>query len=158
MGSRPSGLPDAVNQTISETSGQIAAALQYLGYVGRCSFDHLVLGDPTGDFTIRFTECNGRWGGTSTPMQLIDRVVTGPRPPYRAQDLQHEGLVDLTFAEILSRVGSQVFDHRAQRGRFIFYNVGPLPLHGKLDVAAIGATQAEAEEALLVDLPRALGL
>ena len=158
VGSRPSGLPPAVNRAIGETSGRVASALQSLGYIGRCSFDHLVLGDPNGDFTIRFTECNGRWGGTSTPMHLIDRVVTGPRPPYRAQDFRHDRLTDLSFFEILDRVGSEVFDHRTQRGRFIFYNVGPLPLHGKLDVAAIGATQAEAEQALLADLPRCLGL
>ena len=158
VGSRPSGLPPAVNRIIGETSGRIAAALQFLGYVGRCSFDHLVLGDPNRDFTIRFTECNGRWGGTSTPMHLVDRVVTGPRPPYRAQDFQHDRLADLRFVDILDRVGSEVFDRRTQRGRFIFYNVGPLPLHGKLDVTAIGATQAEAEQSLLVDLPRCLGL
>ena len=158
VGSRPSGLPSSVHRTINETAGRVAAALQFLGYVGRCSFDHLVLGDPHGDFTIRFTECNGRWGGTSTPMHLVDRVVTGPRPPYRAQDFQHDRLANLSFFEILDRVGSEVFDHRTQRGRFIFYNVGPLPLCGKLDVTALGSTQAEAEQALLADLPRCLGL
>ena len=158
VGSRPTGLPRAVNQAIGEASEKVASALQFFGYVGRCSFDHLVLGDPAGDFTIRFTECNGRWGGTSTPMHLVDRVVTGPRPPYRAQDFQHERLADFSFFEILDRVGSEVFDHRTQRGRFIFYNIGPLHLHGKLDVTAIGTTQAEAEQALLADLPRCLGL
>lgn len=158
VGSRPSGLPAAVNNAIAEASEKVAAALQHLGYVGRCSFDHLVLGDPEDHFTIRFTECNGRWGGTSTPMHLVDRVVTGPRPPYRAQDFQHERLADFSFFEILDRVGSDVFDHQTQRGRFIFYNVGPLSLHGKLDVTAIGSTQAEAEQALLAELPRCLGL
>lgn len=158
VGSRPSGLPSVVNETISEAAGQVAAALQHLGYVGRCSFDHLVLGDPHGDFTIRFTECNGRWGGTSTPMHLVDRVVAGPRPLYRAQDFQHDRLVNLSFSEILERVGADVFDHHTQRGRFIFYNVGPLSRHGKLDVTAIGTTQAEAEQALLADFPRCLGL
>ena len=91
-------------------------------------------------------------------MYLVDRVVAGPRPPYRAQDFQHDKLANLSFFEILERVGSEVFDHHTQRGRFIFYNVGPLCRHGKLDVAAIGATQAEAEQALLADLPRCLGL
>lgn len=158
VGSRPSGLPPAVNRTIGDTSGCVAAALQSLGYVGRCSFDHLVLGDPNGDVTIRFTECNGRWGGTSTPMHLVDRVVAGPRPPYRAQDFQHDRLTDLSFFDVLDRVGAEVFDHRTQRGRFIFYNVGPLRRHGKLDVIAIGTTQAEAERALVEDLPRCLNL
>ena len=35
---------------------------------------------------------------------------------------------------------------------------GPLAESGKLDVIAIGETQAEAEQALLADLPRRLAL
>ena len=79
VGSRPSTLPAAVNRALADAGRRVAAALQALGYVGRCSFDHLVLGDPHAEFTLRFTECNGRWGGTSTPMHLVDRVVSGPR-------------------------------------------------------------------------------
>ena len=158
VGSRPSTLSDRVNRTLAHAAQRVATALQTLGYVGRCSFDHLVLGDPHGDFTVRFTECNGRWGGTSTPMFLVDRVVEGARPPYRAQDFVHPDLADLDFSEILARVGDAVFDHRTQRGRYIFYNVGPLRRHGKLDVVALGPTQAEAEQALGDELPRLLGL
>ena len=158
VGSRPSTLPARVNQALATASGQVAGALQALGYVGRCSFDHLVLGDPHTEFTVRFTECNGRWGGTSTPMHLVDRVVAGPRPRYRAQDFVHERLLSVGFSELLERVGRDVFDSRTQTGRYIFYNVGPLAGCGKLDVIALGATQAEAELAMLVDLPRLLGL
>ena len=158
VGSRPSTLPDRVNRTLARAGQQVAEALQALGYVGRCSFDYLVLGDAHHDFTVRFTECNGRWGGTSTPMRLVERVVDGPRPPYRAQDFVHPRLADLDFAELLERVGDAVFDHRTQRGRYVFYNVGPLSEFGKLDVIALGTTQAEAEQALLADLPRVLGL
>ena len=158
VGSRPSTLPDRVNQTLAHTAQRVATALQTLGYVGRCSFDHLVLGDPNGDFTVRFTECNGRWGGTSTPMLLVDRVVRGARPPYRAQDFVHPNLAGLDFSAILASVGDAVFDHRTQRGRYIFYNVGPLRQHGKLDVVALGSTQDEAEHALSHELPRLLGL
>ena len=158
VGSRPSTLPAPVNRTLAASSGQVAGALQALGYVGRCSFDHLVLGEPRGEFTVRFTECNGRWGGTSTPMHLVDRVVAGPRPRYRAQDFVHERLLSVTFGELLERVGADAFDARTQTGRYIFYNVGPLAGCGKLDVIALGATQAEAEQAMLADLPRLLGL
>ena len=152
VGSRPSTLPIAVQETIETAARDVAGALQHLGYVGRCSFDHLVIGEPTGDFTIRFTECNGRWGGTSTPMHLVDRVVRGARPPYRAQDFQHDRLIDWGFREIRDRLGSTLFDHATQTGRYILYNVGPL------DVVALGDTQAEAEQALLADFPRRLGL
>ncbi len=158
VGSRPSTLPAPVNRALADASRQVAGALQALGYVGRCSFDHLVLGDPRAEFTVRFTECNGRWGGTSTPMHLVDRVVSGPRPRYRGQDFVHERLQGLGFGELLERVGRHAFDAGAQTGRYIFYNVGPLAGHGKLDVIALGETQAEAEQALLADLPRLLGL
>ena len=117
-----------------------------------------MLGDPHAEFTVRFTECNGRWGGTSTPMHLVDRVVSGPRPRYRAQDFVHERLLSSSFGELLERVGGDAFDARTQTGRYIFYNVGPLSGCGKLDVIALGATQVEAEQAMLSDLPRLLGL
>ena len=158
VGSRPSTLPAPVNRVLEDASREVAAALQALGYVGRCSFDHLLLGDPEGDFTVRFTECNGRWGGTSTPMHLVDRVVSGPRPPYRAQDFVHDGLRSASFGDVLERAGGEAFDARTQAGRFIFYNVGPLRDCGKLDVIAVGATQADAERAMTDDLPRLLGL
>ena len=99
VGSRPSTLPVPVNRAVAEAAVRVATALQQLGYVGRCSFDHLVLGDLEAGFTVRFTECNGRWGGTSAPMHLVDRVVSGPRPPYRAQDIVLPRLAGVSFDE-----------------------------------------------------------
>ena len=158
LGSRPSTLPDRVNETLAHASVKVAIALQSMGYVGRCSFDLLVLGDPDGDFEARFTECNGRWGGTSTPMHLVDRLVGHPRPVYRAQDFVHEGLRGAALDDVLAAVGDELFDPRTGRGRYIFYNVGPMARSGKLDVIALGASPEDADEALVVGLPRCLGL
>ena len=159
VGSRPSTLPAAVNRRLAQAARRVAAALQALGYAGRCSFDHLVLGDLDGDFRIRFTECNGRWGGTSTPMHLVDRLVTrtrGRRPPYRAQDVTARHLVGARFDQVLELAGGEAFDPASGAGRFIFYNVGPLTAVGKLDVIALGETQAAAERAMEEDLPALL--
>jgi hypothetical protein len=158
MGSRPSTLSVEVNGQLAESSLVVAGALQTLGYVGRCSFDFLVVGDPDGEFEIRFTECNGRWGGTSTPMALLDRLFTDGRPPYRARDFIHPDLVGIPFAELLSQVGDQAWDRESGEGRFLFYNTGPLKSFGKLDVIALGTSQAEADAALEEDLPRLWGL
>ena len=159
VGSRPATLPQAVNDAAGEGSLAVALALQSLGYVGRCSFDFVLVGDPEGDFQLRFTECNGRWGGTSIPMTFMDRLMAGrPRPPYRAQDFIHSELVGAEFSDLVAQVGDEAFDVRTGTGRFIFYNTGPLELHGKLDVIAMGETQQEAETALEEDLPRILGL
>jgi len=158
VGSRPSTLPDAVNQDLATGALMVATALQELGYVGRCSFDHLVTGDPTGNFQTVFTECNGRWGGTSTPMSLLDRLLHGPRPAYRAQDVVFPELIGASFQDLLELVGDLSFDAESGRGRFIFYNLGPMHGHGKLDVISIGIDQADAEHGVLEVLPKRLGL
>ena len=166
VGSRPSTLPDKVNDRLGAASLKVAAGLQALGYVGRCSFDFLVVGNVSDDFAIRFVECNGRWGGTSTPMALLDRLLErqdnrpagNPRPPYRAQDFVNPGLVGAPIGDILAAVGEDLFDPKTGKGRFVFYNVGPLDVFGKLDVIALGRSQDAAEAAVEEDLPRLLGL
>ena len=150
VGSRPS--THAINERLIEASVRVATELQELGYVGRCSFDFIV----SEDGEPRFTECNGRWGGTSIPMSLVDRLIGGERPPYRAQDYVHTTLEGASFQDILRRVGDDLYDPETRRGRFVFYNVGPLARSGKLDVIALGATVAEAEEALVSGLARRL--
>ena len=158
VGSRPTTLPPPVNRVLAEAAIRVATALQHLGYVGRCSFDHLILGDPEADFTVRFTECNGRWGGTSAPMHLVDRVVPGPRPSYRAQDIVHPQLVGVSFEDLVAAFGDHLFDHRTGNGRYLLYNVGPLQRFGKLAVVALAGTQAEADEAIQYELPNHLGI
>jgi len=158
LGSRPSLLPREINETLVTASIRVAVGLQELGYVGRCSFDFIVVDCPSNDFRVKFVEANGRWGGTSTPMRLVDRIVKGPRPAYRAQDFMDHGLIGVSFPEILKRVGDDLYDPASGKGRFVFYNVGPLTRSGKLDVIALGRTPDEAEEALGSDLPRLLGL
>ncbi len=163
VGSRPSQLPEPVHRRLAAAGMRIATVLQQLGYVGRCSFDHLVLGDPQGDCALRFTECNGRWGGTSTPMHLVDRaaieVGARPRRPvYRAQDIVSPQLVGLPFDEVLRRVGEAVYRPGSGRGRFAFYNPGPLAGFGKFDAIALGGDSAAADRALEVELPALLGI
>jgi hypothetical protein len=158
LGSRPSTMPERVNRMLGDASLAVATALQSLGYIGRCSFDFILVPAVDGGTAAKFTECNGRWGGTSTPMHLVDRLVAGERPAYRAQDYMHGSLVGLPFGEVLARVGDALYDPATGRGRYIFYNVGPLARNGKLDVIALGATAAEADERIHDDLPRRLGV
>jgi len=158
VGSRPSMLPDAVNRELETAALMVGAALQELGYVGRCSFDHLVTGDPHGEFQVVFTECNGRWGGTSTPMSLLDRLLQGPRPTYRAQDVVFPELIGARLPDLLELLGDLMFHTETGQGRFILYNLGPLDGHGKFDVISIGSDQEDAEHGMLEILPERLGL
>ena len=157
VGSRPTTLPARVTGVLADAAVRVATALQQVGYVGRCSFDHLVLGDPETDFTIHFTECNGRWGGTSAPMHLVDRVVSGPRPPYCARDIVSPQLIGTSFEDLAVVFGDQLFDHRTGRGQYLLYNVGPLQRYGKVGVLALAGSQTEADTALQYDLPDLLG-
>ncbi len=154
VGSRPSALPSEVEQAIVSQSGRVAAVLQGLGYVGRCSFDHLVL--PRG--RVVFTECNGRWGGTSTPMNLVDRLHPEGRPPYQAQGFVHRDLVGLSFQELSARMGDSLRDRGVDAGRFLLYNVGPLERFGKFDVVAVGSSREHVDQLMNEELPGRLGL
>ncbi len=154
LGSRPARFDSATIERIGRASLVVAEAFQALGYHGRCSFDLLVVGE--GD--IYFTECNGRWGGTSTPMHLVDRIFPGQRPLYRAQDFMSEALVGLPFLDLVERFGESLYDRSSGQGRYLLYNVGPLVDRGKFDVIALGERQAEVDRAIEEDIPRLLGL
>ena len=63
QGSSKSDLPGSLSQEIVNSSWQLAELFQRLGYVGRCSFDLILVGDNLGSCRPEFIECNGRWGG-----------------------------------------------------------------------------------------------
>ncbi len=157
LGSRPSTLPEPVNTAIGDASLAISAVFQSLGYTGRCSFDFIVDGDLDGEFHARFTECNGRWGGTSTPMYLTDRLMRD-RPHYIAQDYKDSNLAGAEFNDLVKGLASHLWRAETGEGRFILYNVGPLKNDGKFDVISIGQNPEEAWEGVLEIIPRALGL
>jgi hypothetical protein len=147
-----------VNRSLGSSALQVAAALQELGFAGRCSFDHLVTGELEGNFEVVFSECNGRWGGTSTPMSLLDRIKPGPRPSYRAQDVLLPKLAGAKLQDLLRPLDELLFRTDSGQGRFVLYNVGPLAGHGKFDVISIGTDPEDAERGVLEILPKRLGL
>jgi len=151
LGSVPSRLPAEVNAEMTCVSIQVARVYQRLGYVGRCSFDFI-----RKDGNLRFVECNGRWGGTSTPMHLVDRVVPGARPAYRARDVVEPSLVGAPFSEVVRRLGDSLYIPKTRKGDFLVYNVGPLLTHGKFDVIALGSSYDQATFALEEKLPSLL--
>lgn len=154
LGSRPSTLGTEIDTVLVQVSLEVARALQAVGYVGRCSFDFIV--NPQG--RVRFVECNGRWGGTSTPMRLVDRITAGPRPTYYAQDVVHPGLVGMPFQALLERLETQLYDPRTGRGRYVLYNAGPMAEIGKLDVIAFGDSPEAAMQAVREAFTACVGL
>ncbi|MGK7312656.1 MAG: hypothetical protein ACN0LA_10510 [Candidatus Longimicrobiales bacterium M2_2A_002] len=74
-GGVPSTLPDPVQQTLAREAGLLATLFQALGWLGRCSFDAILVESDAGRLAVHWVECNGRWGGASIPMTAAERLV-----------------------------------------------------------------------------------
>jgi len=71
VGAVPADFPESQCQRLAEEAVHLALLLQELGYFGRCSFDAVLLANGA----IHWIECNGRWGGVSIPMTLLNRLI-----------------------------------------------------------------------------------
>lgn len=93
-GAAPATLPDDWDFKLSRDALMLGHVLQALGYFGRCSFDTVISGKNFGSATLHWIECNGRWGGVSVPMTLLNRLFTPEKTP--AYIIAHRsGLVPL---------------------------------------------------------------
>lgn len=154
QGAMLSALPLTLRRTFMVRSWLLCRVFQELGYVGRCSFDALVVGRTLREATVRFVECNGRWGGTSTPMHLMKRVFGDFRTiPYRAQGYSDPRLRGLGFTELADLLGRQLYDRRSGRGRVLLYNPGPLTEHGRFDMIVTGRSHAAVDAFISRTLP-----
>jgi hypothetical protein len=80
-GAVPATLPDDWDFKLSRDALMLGHVLQALGYFGRCSFDTVISGKNFGLATLHWMECNGRWGGVSVPMTLLNRLFTPEKTP-----------------------------------------------------------------------------
>lgn len=76
-GAVPSDLPAAQQCRLADEALRVGFVLQQLGYFGRCSFDAMLVGGSRDDAELHWVECNGRWGGVSIPMTLLNRLFNG---------------------------------------------------------------------------------
>ena len=80
-GAVPASLPDEWDFRLSRDSLMLGYVLQALGYFGRCSFDTVISGKNFGSASLNWIECNGRWGGVSVPMTLLNRLFAPDKTP-----------------------------------------------------------------------------
>lgn len=141
-GSRPARLKPELKDEITVKTQLLGIFLQELGYVGRCSFDLIVCKDNT----VRFVECNGRWGGTSIPMAFYRRLFGQDAPlNYLARDVTDERLKGKSFRYLLELFNGQLYNAHTGKGIYILYNVGCLSSWGKFDVMVLGDSEAALE-------------
>lgn len=157
MGSRAATLPSDITQELVDQCWLMARLFQRLRYVGRCSFDLLLVGERLADCRVEFVECNGRWGGTSLPMSLMNRLFGDwAAQPYATNACIVPGLERVTFETLLEYFAGDLYDARTGRGSLIFYNPGGLPNRHGIDVLAIADSWEAASQLARVDIPRRL--
>ncbi len=77
VGSVPAQLPEHWKLRMAEEAMRLATVLQLLGYFGRCSLDSLLIGETLDAADLHWIECNGRWGGVSIPLTIVNRLRGG---------------------------------------------------------------------------------
>jgi hypothetical protein len=157
VGNRPASTLGSLTQEIVDRCWLLALLYQHLGYVGRCSFDMILVGESLAASRLQFVECNGRWGGTSIPMMLMNRIFGDWNTrPYAAQEWVVEGLSRLRFAEVLDHFADDLFDVRSGEGHVIFYNPGRIRAQSGINVLALGDTWDAADRLLQSEIPERL--
>jgi hypothetical protein len=148
VGSRPAEFPAALSREIVNRCWLLARLFQRLGYIGRCSFDLILVGPTLEACRIELVECNGRWGGTSIPMTLMNRIFGDwSSQPYASGVCLSDELKGLTFRELVQLLGDDLFDRRRRTGRFILAVPGRLARSG-IDVIGLGSNAEGAWDAV----------
>jgi hypothetical protein len=145
VGSQPAQFPHALTQEIVDRSWLLAKLFQNVGYIGRCSFDLVLIGESLGSCHIEFIECNGRWGGTSLPMLLMNRLFNDwVNQPYVVHLVQMPGLDRIPFSQLLDCLGDELYDRRTGKGQLILFNAARMKQYSSIPVVSLGDTWAAA--------------
>ncbi len=153
VGSFPSELPAQIEQEMVNGSFLIASLFQQLGYVGRCSYDLILVGNSLDDCRIEFIECNARWGGTSAPMTLMNRLeIAKQGRTFGIQKIEVGELCQMEFAELKREIGDELYVPATGRGKFILFNPARIK-ENAAEVIAIGGSSEEVKQLLMQKLP-----
>ncbi len=148
-GSFPAQLPADLEQQIVDYSFLLASLFQQLGYVGRCSFDLILVGEDLGSCNIEFIECNARWGGTSAPMTLMNRLHFDlSKRTYGIRRIKIPGLNRIDFSQLLRGLGDDLFDHSTGHGKFVLMNPARIKASSAIEVIAMGTSTSQVHELL----------
>lgn len=147
VGCAPSTLPEEIQEHIAAEGGRIFLLFQKLGWYGRCSLDTILVGAELGSAALHWVECNGRWGGTSIPMTLVNRLTGNwaHRPFVTVGGLFPDS--GLHFGELLQDARSRLFDPAVGRG-LVFLGPGPREVGTGFAVLWVGRSLDEARTEL----------
>ena len=138
VGASPNGVCSAVRQQLATETLQLAYLFQGLGYFGRCSFDAILLDDESSGTRIHWVECNGRWGGVSIPMTLVNRLLTDwRRRSFAVVQRAHLNARGRPFAEVVRSLGDRLFVAGKHEQGVIVLTPGPLEAGTGFDLTVL---------------------
>jgi hypothetical protein len=157
LGCTRAELPGPLAREMTTRAWLLARLFQKLGYIGRCSFDLLLVGERLETARPEFIECNGRWGGTSCPMMLLNRLFGAwSAQPFATREVHLPGLHRLRFTDLLDHFGPDLYDRRTGLGWLILHSPGQLAMRSGIQYVARGSTWDEAAQRAGVDVPERL--
>lgn len=147
VGVTPASFPAPLADELATDAWLVARLFQRVGYIGRCSFDLILVGANLANCRLEFIECNGRWGGTSLPMTLMNRLFNDwQQQPFAVRVVPAAGLDRVTFPQLTHELQHDLYDHRTGQGRLIVYSPGRMPRQSSLTVLALGDSWDDAAD------------
>ncbi|MEM9587515.1 MAG: class II glutamine amidotransferase [Planctomycetota bacterium] len=154
-GCLPADLPDQLACKMSRQSMLIALVYQALGYVGRCSFDMILVGESLDESGLKFIECNGRWGGTSLPMAMMDAVFGHWKSrPFVTRVIRIPGISRLPFSEVLGAIGDRLYRVDRDTGDHLVFNPQRMLTSDQLSLITLSDSPAAADLAITEAIER----
>jgi hypothetical protein len=128
-GAVPTTLPVHWQQRLVDESAQLGLLFQRLGYVGRCSFDAILVGSNLDGAVLHWIECNGRWGGVSLPLTLAARLFGDwQKRPFVI--VERSGLCGSShdFSEIIAALEDELFTADGRQAGAVILSPAPLEM------------------------------
>jgi hypothetical protein len=146
-GGTVSGLPMPMQRRIARESMLLARFLQHLGYFGRCSFDAILTGPDVTRDTPRWVECNGRWGGASTALSAVNRLVGDWREhPFTVIQTTAPTRPCRSFEDVLAIVGDDGFHRRGDGAGVVVLSPRRMIAGSGVNVIVLGSTMEQTHE------------
>ncbi|MDH3595478.1 MAG: hypothetical protein OEU09_01285 [Rhodospirillales bacterium] len=146
-GAAQTALPGRWQSLLAHEAALLGCLFQELGYFGRCSFDAILVGDHLASAELHWIECNGRWGGTSIPMTLVNRLVGD----WRRRPFIAIGRSDLMgpprpLADFLRQMEQQLFRPPGGIAGLVVLSPSRIEEGSGYELAVLGDTQAAARK------------
>ncbi len=146
-GAVPSRLARTWMDRIAAQAASLALFFQAIGYFGRCSFDAIIVGETRLDGVLHWIECNGRWGGVSIPMTLVNRLTGNWRDhPFVVLENSHRHGSGIEFGRVLHALKDDLYRPNVHPQGVVLLSPNPIEVGTGYQLLALGKTVADARE------------